>query len=189
MQPPLVVLTGPPGAGKTTVGRLVANSFSPMACVIESDWFWTTLAQGHIEPWLPEADAQNRTLLRSFITAAAVMVEGGYPTVLEGIVGPWQLDVLYAATASISQSVHYVVLRPSLEVTLQRGMGRKGEAPRVPGHAALTDEEPIRDLWRQFYDLGRLEPHAIDTSEMTEQEAAAAVVNAVESSQFRLGKA
>ena len=59
--------------------------------------------------------------------------------------------------------VHYVVLRPRLEVALERATSR---APLTPGTAPLTDEGPIRQLWEQFQDLGARERHVVDNSAM-----------------------
>ncbi|MGH3576993.1 MAG: AAA family ATPase, partial [Mycobacterium sp.] len=75
---PILIITGPPGAGKTTVARLVAEYFDRAAC-LETDWFWTIIVKGLIPPWEVEADSQNRTVLRSFAAAAASLAEGGYP--------------------------------------------------------------------------------------------------------------
>jgi len=49
---PLLVITGPPGAGKSTVARLVAGAFSPRV-LVEGDAFFAFLDQGAIAPWLP----------------------------------------------------------------------------------------------------------------------------------------
>jgi predicted kinase len=168
---PLVVIAGPPGAGKTTVSRLVAMRFEPPACLIESDWWWTTIVKGHIPPWLPEAEEQNRTVVRSFAAAAVAMAGGGFPTVLEGVIGPWMLDEVLSLAAAARLQVHYVVLRPTLEVSLHRATSRAGEE-RVAGHPALSDPEPVRMLWHQFADLGQFERNVVDNTSMRPDEAA-----------------
>jgi dephospho-CoA kinase len=73
----LLILTGPPGAGKTTVGVLIAAE-SPLSACIQSDWFWTTIVNGHIPPWESEADAQNRAVIRAAAAAGARMANAGW---------------------------------------------------------------------------------------------------------------
>ena len=69
---PLLILTGPPGAGKSTVARIVAAADDPSVC-LEADWWWTTIVRGFEPPWSPAADGQNRTVLRSVVAAARVL--------------------------------------------------------------------------------------------------------------------
>lgn len=167
----ILVVSGPPGAGKTTVSRLVAQRLEPPACVIESDFWWTTVVTGFIRPWQPAAHDQNRVVVRSFSRAAAVMAQGGYRVVLEGIVGPWNLDLVTDEARAVGAQLHYVVLRPSLDVALARATGRAGDE-RVPGHPALTDEEPIRKMWHEFHELGDYERHVVDSTKLDPVETA-----------------
>lgn len=50
----VVVLTGPPGAGKSTVARVLADRFMP-SVHLHTDDFWHYIRRGWIAPYLPEA--------------------------------------------------------------------------------------------------------------------------------------
>jgi len=163
---PVLLLTGPPGSGKSTVSPLVARRFDRAACV-EADWFFTTIAHGFVPPWLPAADAQNHTLLRAWAAAAAALATGGYTVVMEGVLGPWNLDLITDELTLSGADVHYVVLRPP--VVLARALSRHDAMPGVP---ALREEGPLRQLWEQFQDLGRYEGHVIDTGDLDADDTA-----------------
>lgn len=179
----MLIVTGPPGAGKSTIAPSVAQQSAKAACV-EADWFWTTIVGGFVRPWLPEADLQNRTVLRSALIAAHALERGGYDTVVDGIVGPWMLDVVTDALQEC-QYIDYVVLRPSLASCLGRA-GQRPAVERVPGHPPLNDSGPIRHMWRQFADVGELEHHVIDTSRLSEKETVHVVHEMRSSGHLRL---
>ena len=168
-----LILTGPPGSGKTTVGRRVAESFEP-SVAIESDFFWAAIVNGMIPPWESESGEQNRTMIRASLAAATCLVASGYATVLEGIVGPWFFNLLREELQGVDAIISYVVLRPSLENCLIRSKDRLKERRHA---GALTDEEPIRHLYSQFESLNSHERNVIDTSTLSIEETVRLIVD------------
>jgi predicted kinase len=182
-QPFFLLLSGPPGSGKTTVGRMVASKVPHSVC-IQSDWFWTTIVNGYIPPWEPVADRQNRVMISSALAAAHRMVTGGYSVVVEGVVGPWHFDLVRHELGDLPVPAIYAVLRPGLEVCLARAVRRVAESDQH--RDALTEEGPIRRLWHEFADLGEYEPCVLDTSGLSPTETADEVGRRVRVGQGRL---
>lgn len=155
---PLLLLTGSPGCGKTTVAPLVADRHERSAC-LDLDWFFAKLRSGAIDPWREEAHAQNRVVLHAAAEAVAAFAAGGYFTVGEGILYPFMLDLFAAASARYGVTTHYAVLRAPIELVQQRVRDRLDE----PEHAgALADAVVVDDLWSQFEAHGVAERHRID---------------------------
>ncbi|HUY16581.1 MAG TPA: AAA family ATPase [Acidimicrobiales bacterium] len=168
----MLILTGPPGSGKTTAGRLVASEFTP-SVVVDADFFWTSVVNGLIPPWEPLADTQNQVMVRAALSTAARFVRGGYVTVLEGHVGPWWMDLIRDELTDLNVPVSYVVLRPSIDDCLFRSVDRLKE-PRHAG--ALTLEDPIRAMHAQYERLGVYEKHVLDNSGLSADETARSIV-------------
>jgi hypothetical protein len=152
----LLVITGPPGAGKSTVARLVADRFDP-SVLIEGDVFFAFLARGAIPPWVPESNAQNEVAIQAAAAAAGRYASGGYTTVYDGVVGPWFLPAFTAATGL--DALDYAVLLPSVEhcvegVATRHGHGFHDEAATRKMHNEFT--KAVADLVTDAMSSGTL---------------------------------
>jgi predicted kinase len=178
----LLLLTGSPGCGKTTVAPLVADRHEPSAC-LDLDWFFSKLRRGAHAPWLESAHPQNRIVLTAAAEAAAVFAAGGYFTVADGILYPFMLDLFETSAAVRGVSLHYAVLRAPLGVVQRRVQDRRDE----PEHAgALADSSVVDDLWSQFEAHGVAEHHRVDSGNLSPSDVAAEIDRRLGTGDFRL---
>jgi cytidylate kinase len=115
----LLIVTGPPGAGKSTVAKLLAASM-PRSVLVQGDAFFGFLANGAIDPWLPESHEQNTVVTKAAGKATGEFVVGGFSVVYDGVIGPWFLDT-FVTTADLTE-VDYAVL-----LTWTRFHGPRGD--------------------------------------------------------------
>jgi adenylate kinase family enzyme len=149
----LLIITGPPGAGKSTVARLVADRFEPSA-LVQGDVFFGFVARGYIDPWLTESHEQNTVVTEATARATSVFARGGFTTIFDGMVGPWFLPT-FLQHAGV-ESVHYAVLLPSAETCVARVLARTDHGFR--------EEAVTRDMHASFAD-GRVEARSVIDAE------------------------
>jgi len=174
---PIIILSGPPGAGKSTVAPLLAEHFA-RSVVVPMDEFFHFIRSGYIPPYLPDAGAQNEVVTRVVAGVAARYASGGYTMILDGIIGPWFLDVYLEAARADQLEVHFVVLRPSSEIAMARAVDRHPDQ--------LRDPEPVAGLHAALSDLGGLESHVVDSSFIGAPGTAELVLDGLQGGLFRL---
>jgi energy-coupling factor transporter ATP-binding protein EcfA2 len=170
----ILILTGSPGAGKSTAARSLAAASAAPAVHLHADDFWLFIRKGAIPPYLPEAHSQNEIVIGVVAQAAEGYARGGYFVVVDGIVGPWFLHPFTA----LKQPLHYVILMPALETAIERC--------RLRGGDTLTDPEPVRALHQQFSVLEGFDRHVIDTAGHGPDDTLHAVQAALASGRFRV---
>jgi len=173
---PILIVSGPSGAGKTTVGRVLAATFD-RSVHIQADHLMFSVVSGWIEPWLPEAAHQNAVLGGAIAAAALQFAQGGYAVVLDGDFFPEALDELAPWASRHDVPLHYAVLRPDLSTCLARVRQRRSGDPE--------DFDAFAQLHTRFEKLGEREPNVVDASG-TPEEVAEAVLDAFRSGRLQV---
>ena len=134
----LVVVTGPPGAGKSSVSEHLVDRHTPSA-LVAGDAFFAMIRQGYILPWLPHSHHQNKVIIEA-AGGTAGRLAGICFVVYDGVVGPWSLPTFERAAGL--PELHYVVLMPPLDVCLERVRSRVDHG--------FSDLSVTRDMHQQF---------------------------------------
>jgi cytidylate kinase len=174
----VTVITGPPGAGKTTVAAALARS-RPFAVHLEADTMFHWIVSGYSEPWQPGNGHQNITVTEAIGAAAARYAYRGYDVVVDGIIGPWFLQPFVNALGPQHGDLRYVILRPARDVAMERALGRVGQR-------ALVDPEPVRLMYDAFAILGPFEKHVVDTSSHDAQKTVELLITRLDARDFLL---
>lgn len=122
----------------------------PRSALIEGDAFFGFLANGAIDPWLPESHEQNTVVTRAAGKATGEFVAGKFSVVYDGVIGPWFLET-FLRTAGLTEA-DYAVIVPPLVVCQQRVKERTGHG--------FTDLPATASMHRQFSEA-ELEPQHI----------------------------
>lgn len=159
----ILILTGPPAAGKSTIGSLLANKINRCA-VIDVDMLRAMVVHPHTPPW---EGNEGMAQLRLGAANACILAQNFNRALFHVVI----LDVLTDETARIyrhqlEQLDHRIVrLLPTLETALQRNQAR-GQI--------LTDAE-VQLLYAWQTELTDYD-QSIDNSSLPAKEVAATLL-------------
>jgi adenylate kinase family enzyme len=134
----IILLSGPVGAGKTTVARELINISIAPVVYIEGDNFWPFIAKG---------DGRTRNIdfkmTMTAMTAAALSYAlYGYEVILDFSVPPWFLETAVRMVSKREIPLHFVVLRPDEDACVKRAASRK--------EGTISDYKHYHELYISF---------------------------------------
>lgn len=161
-----ILISGIPGAGKTTIARRVAAEFEHAAHLEGDAVSFRFIVSGLVPPQGPPVDEAQRQLelrRKNICLLADSFAQAGFvPVIDDVIVSPGVLD-LYRRLLT-TRPLRLVQLTPSLEVIERRDAGR---------------DKHVFHLWNHMHDDLERMPRVgfwLDTSELTETETVQAVM-------------
>ena len=173
-QPRIILLTGVPGAGKTSVAGALAAMF-PRSAHVEADALRNCIRQGGVNPGgspSDEADRQLELVTRMVAEVANQLFADGFTVIVDDVVVTrGRLDGYLAALRGAP--LHYVLLAPPREIVLERDRRR-------------TDKS-VAEQYLWLYD--RMEQEClgigldVDTSPWDEAETATVIAAAIRAGQ------
>ena len=162
MQPAVLVISGIPGAGKSTIAAIVARRLERSAH-IEAEVLQRFVVGGALWPdGEPQAEAMRQLRLRGRNVAllADSFFEAGFTPVVDDVVIGSRLDELRADVRS--RPLLFVLLTPALDVVRERNRARPNK--------------DVFDAWRHLDAVARQETPRVglwlDTSTQTAEESA-----------------
>jgi AAA domain len=133
--PRVAVISGIPGAGKTTLARQLASEHT-LGVHLEADQFLRFLAHP-VDPLSLESREQADTLTSVVASTARSFAQRGYAVFVDGVVGPWYLSVYEQHLGEFD----YAILDLDMATVVNRRRGRGDNT---------ADKDGVKLLWQFF---------------------------------------
>jgi ribosomal protein S18 acetylase RimI-like enzyme/adenylylsulfate kinase-like enzyme len=152
----LLILTGPPGSGKSSVAQALADRYDRVAHVDVDSLRHLITPTGYRAPGKPGFERQHALAVRNACDLARNFMAERFAVIIDDVLpSRADLDQYIEALEPAGVPVHFVRLLPGLEVCRERNRGRK--ADRVP-------DERLQTIYREFEAGGETRGSVIDSS-------------------------
>lgn len=132
----ITILSGPVGAGKTTVAKELVALLPEPVSYIEGDTFWSFVAKAHSR----DRRQVFQVIMRAMAAAAIPFARSGYEVLIDFSIPPQFLETARKIVKEVP--LNYIMLRPSLAVCEARA------ATRMEGR--IVNYESYRDFYALF---------------------------------------
>jgi guanylate kinase len=165
MKKPIVcVITGPAGAGKSTISKLLAQRFEKSA-VIENDYVRRMVVGGYLRPWpwSEEVKTQEFLAVKNVIAMTENYLNEGFSVFIDIVAGRSLLEMIRKALPQ--QNVHIFLLLPDEEALLKRFDNR--------GTGGDELKERTKELRQRFVELpAKIQLTVMNSTNQTAEETA-----------------
>ena len=124
---PIVILSGPIGAGKSTVAKELIKSATTPTVYIEGDKFWSFIIK---REETSEIKKNFGATMWSMVAASVPYACNGYEVILDFTIPPFFLDSVHRITKARNVPIEYIVIKPSESICAERVANRhEGKIP------------------------------------------------------------
>ncbi len=162
--PEVLILTGPPGIGKSSVAEALAERYDRVAHIPVDTLRHFITPTGYVAPGKPEFERQHGLAVRNACDLARNFLAERIAVIIDDVViTRADLDVYLSQLKEAGVPVHCIRLMAPLDACQARNRERKDE--RQPASS-------VEAVWRQFEAAGELPGSTIDTEMLDAHEAA-----------------
>ena len=155
----ILILTGPPAAGKSSVATALADRYDRVAHIPVDGLRHFITPTGYRAPGKPGFERQQALAIRNACALARNFMAEHFAVIIDDIVpGHEQLDLYLEELKESGAPIHYVRLLPSHDVCRERNQAR--HADRVPA-------ERLDLLYGEFEAAKDMPGSVIDSSSMS----------------------